>query len=167
MGFGKLLKPDLFFNSVHDIDAGVLNIHNIKGLLIDLDNTLISHEAEELDERSRVWVSGLLKGKIKCCVISNNITGRVKRISRELGIDYVGGALKPLGRAFLKGVEKLHLPKYEIAIVGDQLFTDILGGKMVGIRAILVRPISCKERFWTELIRHLENKIKGQMGIPV
>lgn len=167
MGFSRLLKPDLFFNSIHEINVDVLKKHDIRGLLVDLDNTLISHEAEELDERSRAWLLRLMRSRINCCIISNNITGRVKRISKDLRIDYVGGALKPFRRAFLKGIGKLNIPKSNIAVVGDQLFTDVLGGKMVGIKTILVKPISRKERFWTEMIRHLEKKIKGQMGIPV
>lgn len=167
MGFSRLLKPDLFFNSIHEIDADVLKKHGIKGLLVDLDNTLISHEAEELDESSRAWILRLMGSGINCCVISNNITGRVKRISNDIGIDYVGGALKPFRQAFLKGIGRLNIPESNIAIVGDQLFTDILGGNMVGIKTILVRPISMKERFWTEMIRHLEKIIKGRMGIPV
>jgi HAD superfamily phosphatase (TIGR01668 family) len=167
MGFSRLLKPDLFFNSIHEIEADVLKRHDIKGLLVDLDNTLISHEAEELDDCSRAWILKIMGSGISCCIISNNITGKVKRISYDLGISYVGGALKPFKQAFLKGICRLNMPESNIAIIGDQLFTDVLGGKIVGIKTILVRPISRKERFWTEMIRHLEKKIKGRMGIPV
>lgn len=158
-----LLTPDLYYGSVAAVDLDDLACRGVTALLIDLDNTLLPRDTsrftgEALDFAARVRDQGM-----RACLVSNNWHGRVHRAAEELGFELVPRALKPLPFAFTKGLKILDARPAEAAVIGDQLFTDVLGGNLVGAVTVLVRPLSATDLPHTLLLRKLEAAVlKGR-----
>lgn len=149
-------KPDYFADSIYDIDGHWLADKNIKAVIIDVDNTIMARGERLPDGKLRLWVGGLRAGGIKLLVVSNNWTDRVKQIARHLDLPLLAPAAKPLGAAYKIAIDRLGAPAAATAIIGDQLFTDVLGGNRVGIKTILVAPISEVDLAHTRALRVLE-----------
>jgi len=159
----KKLVPDLICESVFTIDLKRLKQENIRGLLVDIDNTLVPWGKPEIEEAFVAWVRRVKEEGFKICLVSNAKKERAQNIATLLGIPAVGLALKPLGRSFRRGMNLLGLAAHEVAVIGDQLFTDVLGGNRLGIRTILINPISKNELDSTKFMRRLETKILQKM----
>ncbi|MDP1809558.1 MAG: YqeG family HAD IIIA-type phosphatase [Actinomycetota bacterium] len=166
-GFLANFKPDYFADSIYDIDGEWLAAKNINAMIIDVDNTIMARGERLPDDKLRLWVSGLRDSGIKLLVISNNWTDRVKRIAGHLELPLLAPAAKPLGPAYKIAIGRLGVAAAEIAIIGDQLFTDVLGGNRVGIRTILVAPISEVDLIHTKALRVFERillkRLSGQL----
>jgi len=132
---GKGLLPDFFFNDIYKIDKEFLYNNNIKGLLLDIDNTLISNTVHDADEKLKTWIYEKKADGIKLCIVSNGKGPRVERFN-IFGIPAVHKAKKPFKKGFLKGIEMLKLQNDEVAVVGDQIFTDVWGGNRAKIKTI-------------------------------
>jgi len=152
----KLLCPDIYINSIFDIDTKNLKESGIKGILLDLDNTLLDWSQTYVPKKVKEWVNKLKAEGFLVCIVSNNKAKRIKRCSDQLGVPAVWGHYKPFSKAFKKGMAFTQTFPDETAVVGDQIFTDILGAKRLGMFAILVKPMSGKEFLWTKLMRSLE-----------
>lgn len=152
----NVLKPDTFVNSIYAITPDGLKKNNIYGLILDIDNTLVATHIKDPDEKLKAYLMTLKNSGIKTIVVSNAKKERVEQFCKPLNIDYVYKALKPLGRGFKHALEKLDLPKEKVAIVGDQLFTDVLGGNLQKIHTILIKPIDLNEPFPIRLKRIFE-----------
>jgi len=140
-----------------DIDLEGLLQKGIRALILDLDNTLVKwHEAEVPAEVDH-WVDQAKARGFKLCIASNALPERVKLIAGRLGIPYVSGALKPRRTPFRKALMRMDVVSQETAVVGDQIFTDVLGGNRLGLYTILTRPLSRKEFPTTRMLRGLEN----------
>jgi len=154
-----ILYPDFYCNNIKDIDINKLKENNIKGIILDVDNTLIDLD-HNLLEGAEEWCNNLKKQNIKFCILSNsNKKEKVKKVAKLLDIPYIYFGTKPLKRGFKKAKEMLNLPYNELAIIGDQIFTDIIGGNRCKIYTILVEPISTRELFITAIKRGVENII--------
>ncbi len=153
---GKLLKPDAYVNSIFTITPERLINHGIYGLIIDIDNTLVATYTKEADQKVISYIKNLNAKGIKTVIVSNARKERVELFCKPLGIEFVYKALKPFGRGFDLAIEKMKLPNEKIAIVGDQLFTDVLGGNLKGLHAILIKPIDKNEPFLIKVKRILE-----------
>ena len=124
-----ILYPDIYLTNVKEITVELLQKNNIKGLLLDVDNTLIDFELKIL-EGSKDWINSLKENKFRLCILSNtNKIEKVKMVAKELDIPYINFAKKPLKKGFKKGAELLELSPKEIAVVGDQIMTDVLRWK--------------------------------------
>lgn len=157
-----ILYPDFYCKNIKDVDIKMLKENNIKGIILDVDNTLIDLD-HNLLEGAEEWCDNLKKQNIKFCILSNsNKKEKVKKVSQILDIPYIYFGTKPLKRGFKKASETLKLPYKELAIIGDQIFTDIIGGNRCKMYTILVEPISTREIFITYIKRGLENKIIKQ-----
>lgn len=153
---GGLLVPDLYYTSVHAIDLEGLNVRGVDSLLVDLDNTLLPRDTNEVPPELVRW-SGLLKQRgFSACLVSNNWHGYVSDVARELGFEIVPKALKPLPRGFRAGMQLLGTVPQRSAVVGDQLFTDVLGGNIVGCTTVLVSPLSATDLPHTLFLRLIE-----------
>ena len=120
------LYPDTYVTNVKEITIELLNKNNIKGLLLDVDNTLIDFDLKIL-EGSKDWINSLKENNFKLCILSNtNKIEKVKMVAKELDIPYINFAKKPLKKGFKKGTELLELQPDQIAVVGDQIMTDVL-----------------------------------------
>ncbi|NMB20694.1 MAG: YqeG family HAD IIIA-type phosphatase [Firmicutes bacterium] len=159
----KKLVPDVICESVFAIDLDKLKKKRILGLLVDIDNTLVPWGKPEIEEAFVAWVKRVKEEGFKICLVSNAKKERAQKIATSLGIPAVGLALKPLGRSFRRGMSLLNLAPDEVAVVGDQLFTDVLGGNRLGIHTILINPISKNELDTTKWMRRLEHRILETM----
>jgi len=128
----------------------------IKGLIIDVDNTITEWNSPELKQEVYDWFSQLKARNIRACIASNNSQARVIGIAKSLGIPAISKAGKPRRRSFLQAMQAINTLPEATAVIGDQLFTDILGGKRLGLYTILVKPINSKEFVGTRLMRQLE-----------
>ena len=156
-----ILYPNLLLNSVTEITEHLLKQNNIKALILDVDNTLINIE-QKIPEKIKNWVTEMKKAKIKLYILSNtNDKQKVEKVSNYLDIPYQNLAKKPFKSGFLKVQEKLNEKTENIAAVGDQIFTDVIGGNRCNMFTILVEPIQKKEYWYTAWKRPIENLIKN------
>lgn len=151
-----LLSPDFYHTSVRAIDLEALSRAGVRVLLMDLDNTVLPRDSNVVPEEMKEWAAGLRERGFSVCLVSNNWHERVRLVAAELGFDLVDHAVKPLPFAFLRALRLAKATRKEAAVVGDQLFTDILGGRMLGMRTVLVRPLSQTDLPHTLLLRRLE-----------
>ncbi len=127
-----ILYPKIYLNNVKEITIDLLNKNNIKGLLLDVDNTLIDFNLKIL-EGSKEWCEDLKKQGIKLCILSNtNKIEKVKRVAKELNLQYINFAKKPSKKGFKRAADLLELDAKNLAAVGDQIMTDILRWKSNG-----------------------------------
>jgi HAD superfamily phosphatase (TIGR01668 family) len=154
-----LLQPNLAVDSIFHIDLAVLRKKGIKYLLIDMDNTITEWNNHCLPDRAIEWFQRLDDFGIKACLVSNNTESKVNQVAKALGVPSVGKAQKPRKKAFRKAMELLGARRENTAMVGDQIFTDVLGGNRLGLFTILVIPVSTKEFFGTKFVRLLEKII--------
>lgn len=150
------LIPDAAFSRIADIRPDWLESRHIKGLILDLDNTLAGYADEHPPQSAVDWVAGLASHGIEIIVLSNNNSARVEAFCAPLGVRFVGGARKPMKRGYLKAASMLGLPADRVAVVGDQIFTDIWGAKRCGMTAIIVDPFDLKGHTFYRLRRALE-----------
>ena len=155
-----ILYPNAHLNNVREITTNFLQNNKINALILDVDNTLIDYD-KNLPEETIKWAKELKNNNIKLYILSNtNKKEKVKTVAEKLGIEYMYFAKKPLKSGFKKVQEKLKEPSQNIAVVGDQIFTDIVGGNRCKMFTILVEPIAEKDIWITMVKRPLENAIK-------
>ena len=138
-------RPTYVFDKVKDITPEFLKKKHIRGLLLDLDNTLTTHNDPVVPESSLRWINEMKAAGIELMIVSNNHAPRVEPFARKLGIGFVCEGAKPLTIGYSKALKKMGLEKREAAAVGDQIFTDILGSNLKGIRSLFVFPIKPEE----------------------
>lgn len=160
----ELLSPDLSLNNIFEIDADHLLSLGIRGIITDMDNTLVPWSDRTVHPRLAEWFATLKNKGFKIFIVSNNSRDRGAQLARELDIPAIWYAVKPRRRAFRKALERMRLSPGEVAVVGDQIFTDVLGGNRLGLYTIHVMPISEKEFIWTKLMRMLERLVLGKNG---
>lgn len=157
------IYPDAYLKKVEDINIEFLNKNKIKALLLDVDNTLVDN-TKRMSESVKKWAKELKGQGVKLYILSNtNDKEKIIKISKELGIKYYNFAMKPLKRGFKKAQKDLNEKNENIAIVGDQIFTDVIGGKRSKMYTILVDPINKKEFWYTKWKRPIENKVKEKI----
>lgn len=128
--------------SIFDIDAAALARHGVRLLLADLDNTLVPYGVPEPTEQVREWTGQLQEHGITLFILSNNRNPlRASRFAKALNVPFIGHAGKPKPGSFIQAMEQMGCTAEQTAIVGDQIFTDILGGRNAGVLTLLVEPI--------------------------
>ena len=147
--------PDEWQDSTYEIDFETLYEEGYRGLIFDIDNTLVPHDAPA-DERAMQLFSRLKKLGFTCCLLSNNQLERVSTFNEKVDVRFIEDAHKPAIRNYVKAMEVMGTDKRNTIFIGDQLFTDVWGAKRAGIRNILVKPIHPKEEFQIVLKRYLE-----------
>ena len=161
----KIINPNLYLKKVEDIKIEVLLKNKIKLLILDVDNTLIDYY-ENLSENVINWAKEMKGQGIKLYILSNtNNKEKVKKVADKLEIPFKNFAMKPLKKGFVSIQKNTKIKTENIAVVGDQIFTDILGGNRCKMFTILVEPINNKKDYWyTAWKRPIENKIKKKYG---
>jgi len=155
----KLLTPDLYVESVLHIDLNKLKEENIKGLIIDIDNTLVAWDIKYASNKTKEWLLSLKKEGFEVCLVSNNTEDRVVTFNEELKLLAIHRATKPRTLPFKRAMKLMGTMVNNTAVIGDQIFTDILGGNRMGLYTVLVIPIESKEFWWTTVVRRLERHI--------
>ncbi len=151
--------PDLYCDSIRHIDLQMLKAKGILGLILDIDNTLVPMHCKDADENVIEWIEELKSMGFKVCILSNAAEKRVIRFNKKLKVTAVHRAYKPAGKAFLKAAHVMELEPENIAVVGDQIFTDIHGGNKANMFTILVKPIDKKEILYVRLKRGPERLV--------
>lgn len=144
------------FRKVTDITPGYLKKTGIRGLILDLDNTLTTHDNPKPAEGVLDWLDTMKKNGIRLMIVSNNHPPRVKPFANMLGLDFVSEGAKPLTKGFKEAQKLMKLSKSELAAVGDQIFTDVLGAKLFGIKMLYVIPIEHEKTTFFKVKRKLE-----------
>ncbi len=171
----EILRPKVYVNSVYNIDLMKLKkIKNIKGIIVDLDNTLVAWGKKEVSPRIIDWIKEAKKIGFKICIVSNTNSKRAAEFAKIFDIPYHSKYFKPFSVAFNNGLKILETKKTETVVIGDQIFTDIWGGNRLKLLTILVIPIVKKDSIGTFLHRNLEKilisfwlkkgKIKKEVG---
>lgn len=147
--------PDEYVASTYVIPFEKLYEEGYRGLIFDIDNTLVMH-GEPADERAKKLFARLKEIGFDCCLVSNNQEPRVKMFNEEIQVHYIYDAHKPSIKNYEKAMEIMGTDKGNTIFIGDQLFTDVWGAKRTGIRNILVKPIHPKEEIQIVFKRKLE-----------
>lgn len=147
--------PDDYRMSTYVIPFEKLYEEGYRGVIFDIDNTLVPHGAPA-DERAKKLFVRLREIGFSSCLISNNQEARVKMFNEEIGTNYIYNAHKPSTKNYKKAMEIMGTDLSNTVFVGDQLFTDVWGAKRTGIHNILVKPIHPKEEIQIVLKRYLE-----------
>ena len=156
----EILRPKVYVNSVYNIDLIKLKkIKHIKGIIVDLDNTLVAWGKKEVSQKMINWVKEVKKLGLKICIVSNTNSKRVAEFAKIFNIPYHSKYFKPFSIAFNNGLKILDTKKAETVVIGDQIFTDILGGNRLKLLTILVVPIVKKDSIGTFLHRNIEKNI--------
>ena len=151
----KCFYPDEYVDSTYQIDFAGLKEQGYKGVLFDIDNTLVPHGAPA-NERAVLLFDKLRELKMESCLISNNQLARVKPFADAVGTRFIEDAHKPSAKNYQKAMELMGCTRENALFVGDQLFTDVFGAKRAGMKTILVKPIHPKEEIQIVLKRYLE-----------
>ena len=165
-----LFKADYLANTIYEISGEALARRGIKLLLADLDNTLVPYGVPLPDDKLINWRDELHAYGITLFVLSNNRHEKRPRIFAEgLDVPYIGHAGKPKTHSFYKAMEDMRVTKEQTAIIGDQIFTDVLGGNRAGVTTILVKPIRLAGnpgrylRYWVETPFRLVGRRRGRL----
>ena len=153
------LIPDRHFATYRDLTPALLAADGVRALLLDIDNTLAPYEVAEPDDELRAWFAALASAGIGVALVSNNHRERVALFNRTLGLPVYPDAHKPLRRTVRRALGDLGVPPEAAAFMGDQLFTDVLAGKNLGMRAYTVPPIRDKRDPFTRFKRLLERPL--------
>lgn len=161
-----MFGPHRFAPRLAQVSLDLLVAGGIRGLIVDLDNTLLGFRESELAEEHLAWVRDALSRGMGVVMLSNNFSDRVTMVAAALGVECIPNALKPLPFSFLRAKRMLRLGRREIAVVGDQLFTDVLGGRLCGFYTVLTEPIENKDFAITKVFRFFERLMLPQRGRP-
>ena len=160
-GRRRLLRPGQMVEAVWHIDPRRLRRRGIRGLILDLDNTLVNWNQVTLRPEVLRWIEEANGQELRCCVLTNARTGRrVAAVADRLGASYLIKAGKPFPRAYRKAMRRLGTTPETTAVIGDQVFTDILGANLLGIETILVEPFLFREFIGTRFVRLIERPLR-------
>jgi hypothetical protein len=151
----KIFYPSVYYKSVHDVDFQEYYKRGFRGIIFDIDNTLVPHGADA-DEKAEALFVKLRKIGFETCLTSNNKEERVLRFNKNIHSHYIYKAGKPGKAGYQKAMELMGTNTDNTIFVGDQLFTDVFGANRLGLHSILVAPIHPKEEIQIVLKRYLE-----------
>lgn len=154
-----LLKPHLKLNRITDIDTRHLEKLGVNCLLLDIDNTVSTDHGTELVEGLKEWIEKMKSAGIKLYILSNARGSRVLPFANRIGLPFIALALKPLPFGYIRGVKYSGGKRKSTAIVGDQIFTDVLGGRLSGVKTILLTPILPENKLSFKIRRKLEKLV--------
>jgi len=155
----KQFLPNEHVKSILDISPKELKDRGVKGIITDLDNTLVEWDRPSATPQLIKWFDEIKKHDILVTIVSNNNEVRVKAFSDPLKVPFIFRARKPMGPAFHRAIAQMGIKKEETVVIGDQLLTDVLGGNRSGFHTILVVPVAQSDGFWTKFNRFAERRI--------
>lgn len=151
------LIPHLCVRSVLELDAARLDALGLNALLLDVDCTLKEYVADDVSPEVAAWLGQLRASGVGLCLVSNGRGQRISRLAERLRLPFVSTAMKPLPRGCLAAIRRLDFDRARTAMVGDQLFADVMAGRLAGLFTILVDPIHPEQEPWfTRLKRPFE-----------
>jgi HAD superfamily phosphatase (TIGR01668 family) len=161
---GRWLNPHHVHRSIADIDQDTLYAAGIRGILMDLDDTLCPRDSGETPPEIREWLQRASE-RFQLFIVSNNLSLiRVQEVSGSLCIPAIHRAQKPRRGGIRHAMAQLGLQRHELVLIGDRLLTDVLASRRAGIMAILVEPFHPEERWLPRNVRRLEMTLLGLVG---
>lgn len=167
----ELLCPRRYVTSLRELDLHDLKSSGIEGIIFDLDNTVVEWNRDHVSAETLSWLDMAKALGFRMCILSNGLKRRIQRIAEFLGIPSAGGrSVKPMKGGFVRALGLLGTEPHRTAIVGDQVFTDVLGGNRLGLYTILVRPMTNRGFITTRLTRKIEQLVltrfrqRGMLG---
>lgn len=160
----SLLMPTISIDNVTDIDIKLLKSLNVESILLDVDNTLASHGSQEPFDGVIEWSYEIRKQNIKIVIISNNFKSRVAPFAKKFNLPFIYLALKPSPLGFIRAKKFINCKRENTVVVGDQVFTDILGANLSHMKSILLTPRSEKETLGISVKRKLEKRIREKIA---
>lgn len=152
----SVFYPSVMLRRVSDISPEQLKLLGISALILDVDNTLTTHNNPMPDTDVLKWLAVMRENGIKLVIASNNSGARVNAFAKKLGLDYVARAAKPLPIGFWRVAKRMGLSAKSFGVVGDQIFTDTLGGNLFGAKTFLVQPMQPEKGPFFKLKRKIE-----------
>ncbi|MDD6652129.1 MAG: YqeG family HAD IIIA-type phosphatase [Eggerthellales bacterium] len=160
----SVLKPEKYFRRVSDVDISAdLLDKGIRAVLLDIDNTIRSRETHLVPEDVAAWMTEAQQRGLKLCLLSNNWHANAYELGKELGVPVVAKACKPLPFGYIAALAKLGAKARETVLIGDILFTDVLGANLAGLRGYLVEPLATKDLSHTLALREVQKVILGDL----
>lgn len=159
----KKFLPNEHVKSILDIGSKTLTKRGIKGIVTDLDNTLVAWDNPQATPELLAWLKEMKQAGITVTIVSNNNLDRVKAFSDPIDLPYIYKARKPMIRSFRRAIKDMGLKQDEIVVIGDQIMTDVLGGNRLGVYTILVVPVAKSDGFATRFNRQMERYILSAM----
>ena len=157
-------RPDAYAATLATVDRTALWTAGIRGIVLDLDNTCCAYHRPELAAGVAEWVRAAQSDGFAIVLLSNNFAERVAAVAAQLGVPAVPNALKPLPFGFLRAVRLLGTGRRTTVVIGDQLFTDVLGAKLLGYQAVLTEPLVPVDFPLTRVLRWLERAVFAREG---
>ena len=154
--FLSKLYPTLYVDEISEIPLDMLIKKGIRGMIIDLDNTIAPWDQPTVTQSAEKWLQKAKNAGFKIFLVSNSTSSRVNYFMETLDIPGISMAQKPRRGSFRKALELMGLDRKEVTVIGDQIFTDVLGGNRLNLHTILVNPINRKEFFFTRFVRLAE-----------
>ncbi|ATP41217.1 YqeG family HAD IIIA-type phosphatase [Solibacillus sp. R5-41] len=155
----NFLLPDEYVNSVLDITPEKLLQQGIRGIITDLDNTLVEWDRADATDELVNWFESMREAGISIIIASNNNEERVRHFAEPHGIPFIHRAKKPLGGAYYAALVQLRLRRHEVVMIGDQLLTDVMGAKRQKLYTFLVRPVAQSDGLVTKFNRFVERRV--------
>ena len=150
------LLPRYLTPGLTDLTPEFLEEQGIRLLMLDFDNTIVPYTTNSPTKEMENWLRGMATSGISLCVVSNSKRDRVRIFCKEYGLDCITHAKKPFSKGIKQCLARYALPPEKAALVGDQIFTDTLGGNCAGVKTILVKAID-NHNFWLKA-RHVLEK---------
>ena len=155
----KKLYPTQAIHSIYDLPIQQLKEQGIKGIIFDIDNTLVPYDEMEPNEKIIDFFQTLQEAGFKITLVSNNTEDRVVKFNQKLKVLALHKAKKPSRKSFHKAMEMMGCQPNEAIIVGDQIFTDVYGGNRAGLQTYLVTPVSDRDEWQTKIKRGVERQV--------
>lgn len=155
----RILRPAEYRQSIFEIDLARLKHMGKRAIILDLDNTLVRWNDPDPTPGLLTWLDQVKAKGFQPCIVSNNSGPRVSEFAAKVGIPFIPKATKPRRKGFVEAMERLGVTPAETVVVGDQIFTDVLGGNRSGAYTILVVPIDPREFIGTRLVRQVERRV--------
>ncbi|TAM62145.1 YqeG family HAD IIIA-type phosphatase [bacterium] len=158
-GVFTFLKPDGQARSLAEVSIDALCDQHVQGVIVDLDNTLVGYRQDRLPDDHQSWLEQARSRGLRLILLSNNFHDRAAVVAQAAGIACIASALKPLPGAFRRAQALLGTPPARTVVIGDQLFTDVLGAKLCGMRTILTEPLVRHDFVTTRILRFFERLV--------
>ena len=145
--------PNECVDSIYSIDFGALRARGVRGMILDVDNTLARPNARRLDARALSWLGAARSAGFELCVLTNSRSRRAEAFASAPHIHFIPKARKPSVKGFAEALRLMGIRREEACMVGDQIFTDVFGARRAGVYAVYAKPIVLREVFTVMLKR--------------
>lgn len=156
----SLFRPTALKEKVTDLSPDFLSGLKVRALLLDVDNTIASYTSHRPVPGAAEWARSMTEAGFRVIIVSNNYKKRVSAFAAEFGLDFISFALKPLPFGYLRAAARLQMKSSECAIVGDQIFTDVVGANLCGMKSVLLKPIEPENGVTFRARRYFEKGLR-------